>query len=70
VNLHVGHILSVDDGMLLGLTEVVLNNDANLAAMCEECNLGLSKMSIPTTVYVHLLKVRTNRKGSGGNDIT
>src|SRR3990167_860876 len=58
VILHVGHALSVDAGLEFGLTEAVINSDANLLAMCEECNLGLGRLSLPTTVYVHLLRAR------------
>ena len=46
VILHVGHLLSVADGLALGLTETEINADANLAAFCEECNLGLGQESI------------------------
>lgn len=39
--LTIGHLLSVADGAALGATAHELNSDANLAAMCEGCNLGL-----------------------------
>lgn len=54
-DLHVGHALSVVDGLALGLTERVLNSDANLIAMCAECNLGLGRTSLRATVYAALL---------------
>lgn len=39
--LTIGHLLSLEDGCHLGATAHELNADANLAAMCEACNLGL-----------------------------
>lgn len=39
--LTIGHWLSIEDGAELGATRVELNDDANLGAMCEACNLGL-----------------------------
>jgi hypothetical protein len=40
-DLTIGHLLSIEDGLALGATFDELNSDANLAAMCEACNLGL-----------------------------
>lgn len=57
-NLHVGHLVSVQDGMDLGLSDRELNSDANLAAMCEACNLGLGSLSITPRLYVALLRRR------------
>jgi hypothetical protein len=34
-------LLAIEDGLDLGATVTELNSDANLAAMCEACNLGL-----------------------------
>jgi hypothetical protein len=39
--LNIGHLLSIEDGAELGVDARLLNDDANLAAMCEACNLGL-----------------------------
>jgi len=58
--LHVGHIMSVKDGLELGLTEYQVGHEANLAAMCEECNLGLSSLSLSPIVYVSLVKIRVD----------
>ena len=57
-NLHIGHLLSVTDGLALGLTEAQLNDDANLSAMCEECNLGIGKDSVTARLYAALLNRR------------
>lgn len=54
--LHVGHLLSVEVGLECGLTEVELNDDENLAAMCDECNLGLSDRPVPLRLAVAILK--------------
>ena len=63
-NLHVGHLLSVEAGLKLGLTEVELNDDENLAAMCERCNLGIGKIPVPARLLAALIMSRV----SLGND--
>lgn len=60
--LHVGHLLSVRDGMAEGLTEHELNDEENLAAMCDECNLEISAESLPLRLVFSLLLVRVRRK--------
>ena len=57
-NLHVGHLVSVLDGLELGLTDRELNSDENLAALCESCNLGMGSLSISPRLYVALLHRR------------
>lgn len=52
--LHVGHLLSVDDGLKAGSTEAVLNSDENLAALCEECNLGIGSASVTLRLLMRL----------------
>ena len=44
--LHVSHLVSVDDGMAAGLSDLEINHEENLAAFCEECNLGLGGLSV------------------------
>lgn len=39
--LTIGHLLAIEDGARLGATEIELYSDANLATMCEACNIGL-----------------------------
>src|SRR5215831_19006688 len=36
--LHVGHLLSVEQGIAGGLTDQEINHESNLAAFCDECN--------------------------------
>jgi hypothetical protein len=57
--LHVGHIVSVQDGHSLGLTDAQINSDDNLIAECEECNLGHGKDSIPAWLVGAVLKARS-----------
>ncbi len=57
--LHVGHLLSMQDGIKLGLTEAELTTEENLALMCDECNLGLGSMSVPLVVVYRILRART-----------
>ena len=64
--LHVGHLLSVKEGMQQGLTETQLNDDENLAAMCAECNLGLGQEAVPIRLILAIFKARlghARRKG-------
>jgi hypothetical protein len=61
-NLHVGHLVPVEAGLAQGLTELQLNDDENLAAMCAECNLGLGASPVPLWITVPLLKARIRWK--------
>jgi 5-methylcytosine-specific restriction endonuclease McrA len=60
--LHVGHFLSVNDAKEVGATEDEIYDDENLAAMCEECNLGQSKRSVSLRLVFHILRARIKRK--------
>lgn len=53
--LTIGHLLSVDDGCRLGTDEELINDEANLAAMCEACNLGLGKASVSPRRYAAIM---------------
>lgn len=55
VPLTVGHLLSVADGVSLGAIESELNDDVNLAAMCESCNLGMGGRSVSPATYARIL---------------
>lgn len=57
-NLHVGHLLSVHDGVAGGMTEAELNDDENLAAMCDECNLGLSDTTVSVRLVIAIIRAR------------
>ena len=56
--MHVGHILSVEHGMAQGLTEVELNAETNLCALCAECNIGMGSINLPIRLIVAMLKGR------------
>lgn len=62
--LHVGHLVSVKKGLSQGLTEMQLNSDENLAAMCEECNLGLSSDPVPLWICISILRARMRNEGN------
>lgn len=57
-NLHVGHLLSVNEGLKQGLTQEQINDDENLAAMCDECNLGLADRPVSIRLLVAVLTAR------------
>lgn len=56
--MHVGHLISVEDGLKEGLTDQVLNHQENLAAMCQECNLGIGKDSTPLRTLLRVTALR------------
>lgn len=56
--LHVGHLISVADGLAEGLTDEQLNHQENLCALCEECNLGLGKDSTPLRMLLRITALR------------
>jgi hypothetical protein len=60
--LHVGHLLSVANGRQLGASDDELYADDNLAAMCEECNLGLAELSVSPRLLYLLLQSRARAK--------
>lgn len=57
-NLHVGHIVSVDSGLMSGLSDAEINDDENLVTQCEECNLGQGNEPMPLRVAVAVLRAR------------
>jgi 5-methylcytosine-specific restriction endonuclease McrA len=61
VPLDVGHMISVDDGHALGLSDAELGSDENLAAMCASCNSGLGSETLPLRIVVAVLRARSAR---------
>lgn len=57
VPLHVGHLISVDDGRRVGMPDSDLWDDRNLAAMCDECNLGLGRSSVSVILQARLFYI-------------
>jgi ribosomal protein S27E len=55
VIVRLGHLVSVEDGLALGLTDDEINDDANLAAMCEACDAGLNRRSVSAATLARLL---------------
>lgn len=58
-NLHVGHLVSVKDALRLELTDAEINSDENLAAMCDECNLGIGENPVPLRLAIAMVMART-----------
>ncbi len=54
VPLTIEHLVSIKEGLALGLTDAELNDDRNLAAMCEACNAGLYERSINVRTLLRL----------------
>lgn len=59
--LDAGHLLSVDQGRQLGLTDAELYDDENLAAMCSACNSGYSNRSVNPRLFIAVIRARTNK---------
>lgn len=57
-DLQVGHLISVKDGLKLGMTEAQINDDENLAAMCPACNLGIGESTVPLRLAVSMVLAR------------
>ena len=70
--LHIGHILSVADGLVAiedgQLTEREFRSDDNLVLLCEACNSGFGRRSLPVRLFVALLRARLvePRRGRAG----
>lgn len=65
VILHIGHVLSVEEGRALGATDEELYDDENLLALCEECNLGMGRRSVSPRLALRLIRaamMRTDRR--------
>jgi 5-methylcytosine-specific restriction endonuclease McrA len=58
VALDVGHLISVHDGRILGMSDAELDDDENLAAMCASCNSGLSAETLPLRLVMAVLRAR------------
>lgn len=61
--LHVGHIVSVAEGVKAGMSDLEINSDENLAAMCEECNLGQADRPVSLRMLMAVLKARLQFTG-------
>jgi len=66
VELHVGHLLSVDAGRAHGMSDADLNCPENIAAMCAGCNLGLGNQPVPLRLMVGLVMARAKLKMGKG----
>lgn len=55
VIVRLGHLVSVEDGLDLGLTDDEINDDANLAAMCDACDAGFNRRSVSASTIARLL---------------
>lgn len=68
--LHVGHLLSVSTAARLHesgwlskpFTDEQINDDENLAAMCDECNWGLGRETVPLYLLMGIFLARLESK--------
>ena len=61
VHLHVGHICSVE-AAFQSMTDAEINDDENLIAACEECNLGIGSSPMPARFLMLIVKERIKRR--------
>lgn len=62
IEIHVGHIISVERGHSIGMSDLELNDNENIMALCSECNLGMGKETIPLRMMVKVLMARAGRE--------
>ena len=67
-HLVVAHLISVYEGHKFGLLDRDLFSDDHLAAMCEECNAGFGKESLPLWVIAATILARRARRESTTDD--
>jgi 5-methylcytosine-specific restriction endonuclease McrA len=63
VQLHLGHLISVDAGKTLGIPDALIWHDFNLAAFCDECNLGLGAEPVAVDLMYRCLLVHLKQVG-------
>lgn len=63
LSLEVGHMVSVHDGRRMKLSEAWLFGDENLVAMCDSCNSGLGRRTVPARFIVAALWARDDEDG-------
>ena len=56
--LHVGHILSVSDGIRFEVETAIINHPDNLMTNCQSCNISIGSRSVAPRLFAHLLHVR------------
>lgn len=61
VQLEVGHLMSVHDGVQHGFDARFLNSPENLAAMCTPCNQGVGARTLPLRNVIAILHARERR---------
>jgi hypothetical protein len=59
--LEVGHIVSLEDGIGLGVSEAMLNSPENLIFECRDCNRGHGGQTVPLWVALAILRAREKR---------
>jgi hypothetical protein len=59
----IGHVVSLRDGYAEGMSDAALYCDANLVALCSECNAGLGAGSIPPYRMLLIFSLRAHHNG-------
>ncbi len=65
--LHVSHVVSRRDALEVGfdaaIVDRLIDSDDNLAAFCQDCNLGLGKSTVSPATYLTIVAVRLQAGG-------
>jgi len=62
VLMHIGHFLSVVEGIAAGLTDEEINSDENLFCCCEECNLGQGRRPVSIRILAAIIRARVRHE--------
>lgn len=65
VILNVDHILPVEAGVKVGLSDAEINHEENLWAICEECNSGKSNSVLALRLAASILRLRIAESENG-----
>lgn len=60
--LHIAHLISVNDGLRFHIPTSILNSLENLALFCDECNLNMGSETVPLRIAVIITAIRTRSK--------
>jgi hypothetical protein len=58
--MHIGHFLSVAEGITAGLTDDEINSEENLFCCCEECNLGQGRRPVSIRILAAIIRARVS----------
>jgi 5-methylcytosine-specific restriction endonuclease McrA len=61
LRLDVSHVISVEDGHQLEMSDAEINSDENLVTLCDECNLGIGSETLPLRFFLKIIRARLKK---------